>query len=277
MEKTAAGSHWGVFDPELLSRLLTKFYSFMQVDAGGSQSIHASVYRESQLPGDSLRRVLYRRLLIRRGSNLRDRGFHCIDLCQAANKISGIWTCAYKKVAGVVVLEVGVQKSLTVAGLFNDPSTGVSHDGYDFPSQDGCAAPRPPSYETSGGMSATSARCPSSREFVSKAQIGSSGSQMLSDREMSFHQLPSYEEAERVQWDEWMKPWKNIPLRKGHTRVPPNTFEESRQMQGNAWVWMKADRVNEPQMDAVERMNLFGRRRNCVNSSVQQGSSGGAP
>ena len=82
-----------------------------------------------------------------------------VEGCQAATEISGIWTCAYKKVAGEVVMEVGVPKCLTVAGSLDDPPTGVSHHGSDLPSQNGCAALRPSSYESSGGMSATSARC----------------------------------------------------------------------------------------------------------------------
>ena len=73
-----------------------------------------------------------------------------------------------------------------MAGLLDDPSTGVSHDGYDLPSQNDCAAPRPSSYESSGSMSATSARCFSSGEFVSKAPIaGSSDSQMLSSHTLT--------------------------------------------------------------------------------------------
>ena len=80
----------------------------------------------------------------------------------------------YKKVAGELVLEMGVQKCSSVAGSLDDPSTGVSHGGYDIPSQNSCG------YEAGGSMSATSARCLSSGEFVSKAQIASSScSQML--------------------------------------------------------------------------------------------------
>ena len=82
--------------------------------------------------------------------------------CQAADETSGIWKCAFKKVDGEVVLEVAVLECSSVAG----PLGGV--------------APLPSSYESSGSMLATSARCLSSGEFVSKAQrAGSSGSQML--------------------------------------------------------------------------------------------------
>ena len=103
----------------------------------------------------------------------------CAEGCQAANETSGLWTCAYKKGAGEVVLEMEEPKCSSVAGSLDDPSTGVSHDGYDIPSQNGWAVFRPSSYESSGNMLATSARCLSSGELVSKAQIaGSSGSQM---------------------------------------------------------------------------------------------------
>ena len=57
-----------------------------------------------------------------------------VEGCQAANGTSGVWTCACKKVAGEVVLDVEVSKCSSVAGLRHDPSMGVSHDGYDIPS-----------------------------------------------------------------------------------------------------------------------------------------------
>ena len=43
----------------------------------------------------------------------------------------------------------------------------------------------------------------------------------------------------------------------GHTRVLPNTCEESRQMKGIAWVLDESRQVDELLMDAVEQMNLF--------------------
>ena len=69
---------------------------------------------------------------------------------------SGMWICVFLQSEAEVVLDVGVLKCSSVAGPL------------------GGAAPFPSSYESSG------ARCPSSLEFVSKAQMaGSSGSQML--------------------------------------------------------------------------------------------------
>ena len=84
-----------------------------------------------------------------------------------------MWTCVY-------ILEVEVPKCLSVVCSLDDPSTGVSHEGHDLPSQGSCVARRPASYEADGTISTTSVRCLSSGELVSKAQIAcSSCSQML--------------------------------------------------------------------------------------------------
>ena len=79
-----------------------------------------------------------------------------VEGCQAAHETSGIWTCVCvkKKVAGEVVLEVVIPECSSLVGSLDDCQRVLATDGYDIPSQNGCAAKLCPWWEYIGNFRA---------------------------------------------------------------------------------------------------------------------------